>query len=251
MIRLMVLLVVLPALALAADDPIKAELDKARAKHAEVLDAARTKLVASLDAKLLEVAGKGDLEGAKDLKSQKVLFEKDGSLPKSAPMARVKADYESEVRTADEGLRKALETAKVEYTQAIKLDEASAVAEELKRNADVIPAKKGYAPAAKEKEPTVVATWAHQVGQGKDTVRSTFKLYSNGKINSPTGRATWYIKGGLLTLRWPDPKAPGGAWDDVVNLASDGKSYAGKNDKGTPIFGVKLASGDINAEKKK
>ena len=56
------------------------------------------------------------------------------------------------------------------------------------------------------KEPVVVATWEHQVA-GKS---ATIKLYSNGRINDPAGKNTWAQKGNTLTLRWPNPKAPGG-----------------------------------------
>jgi len=243
-IRVMLAMVFfVPAMALAAEDPIKAELDKARAAHSEELGAAKTKLVAAMEAKLREVAAKGDLDNAKMIKSQKELFEKDGTLPMASMIARAKGDYESDLRAARVSLRKALEKAKGDYTKAIKLDEAGA----LKELADVSPAKKGANPAEKAK-PKVVATWAHQVGMGKNVV---MQLYSNGKINDPDGRNTWQIKGGLMVLTWPNAAAPGGAWTDVVNLANDGKSYSGNNNKGTPILGTKLAAGDVDAEKKK
>ncbi len=240
-----------PALALAAGDPIQAELAKARSAYGQELDAAKTKLVASLEAKLQEFAGKGDLDKAKAVKSQKESFEKGGTLPTGAALANVKADYESDLLAAKVNLRKALEKAKESYTKAVKLDEAEALAKELKELADTPPAKKG-ADAAAKAEPKVVATWAHQVGVGKNALkRDTFKLYSNGKINDPDGRDTWAIKGGLMILTWQNTDAPGGAWKDVVNLAIDGKSYSGKNNKGVPILGVKLAAGDVDAEKKK
>jgi len=36
-----------------------------------------------------------------------------------------------------------------------------------------------------------------------------------------------------------DPRAPGGAWIDHVQLSADGKSYSGKNQNGTTIQGQK------------
>ena len=236
-------------LASAADDPVKADLDAARAKHAEVVEAAKVKLSASIESKLKEVAGKGDLEKAKEVKLQLESFEKEGVLPKSPIVSRAKADYETDVRVAKETLRKALEVAKGAYTKALKLEQAEAIAAEIKLGAET-PPKQGPGPGI-EPEPKVVGTWAHQVGTGKDAARSTFKLYSNGKINSPDSRNTWHIKNGLLTLAWQNANAPGGKWEDVCNLSSDGKSYSGKNNKGIAINGVKLASGDIDAEKKK
>jgi hypothetical protein len=133
MIRsLTALLFFVPAMALAADDPIKAELDKARAQYTAGLDAAKAKLVGAMDAKLKEVAGNGDLDKAKEVKSQKELFEKDGTIPKTSLLADARRGYESEARVAREALYKAIEKAKSEYTKALKLNEAEALAAELK-----------------------------------------------------------------------------------------------------------------------
>ncbi|QJW96996.1 hypothetical protein [Frigoriglobus tundricola] len=133
MIRsMMVLVFFVPVITLAADDPIMAELDKARTKHTVSCDAAKTKLVTAMDAKLKEVAGKGDLDGATQIKAQKDQFEKDSTLPKAPQLTRAVMDYESEVRGAREALRKAIEKAKDGYTKALKLDEAQALATELK-----------------------------------------------------------------------------------------------------------------------
>ena len=83
------------------------------------------------------------------------------------------------------------------------------------------------------KEPVVVATWEHQVA-GKS---ATIKLYSNGRINDPAGKNTWAQKGNTLTLRWPNPKAPGGAWVDTCKISADGKTFAGHNQNGTASAG--------------
>jgi hypothetical protein len=131
-----VLVFFVPAMALAADDPIKAELDKARAQYTPGLDAAKAKLVGAMDAKLKEVAGNGDLDKAKEVKSQKELFEKDGTIPKTPLLNDARRGYESEVRAAREALHKAIEKAKSEYTKALKLNEAEALAAELKALAD-------------------------------------------------------------------------------------------------------------------
>lgn len=136
-----VLVLVPLALAAADDDPVKAELDKARAAHAEKVGAARAVLAAAFAAKLKEVAGKGDLDGAKAVKAQAEQFEKDGKLPTAAPLARDKSDYEAAVKAADDQLRKALEKAKTEYTKVLKLAEADAVAAELSAPAGKPPAK--------------------------------------------------------------------------------------------------------------
>lgn len=132
---MMALVFFLPAMALADDDAIKTQLEKARAKHAESVGAAKTKLVAAMDAKLREVADKGDLESVKIIKSQKELFDKDRTLPKSVMLADAKTDYATDIRAAKEELRKAIEKAKEEYTKALKLAEAEALAAELKEMA--------------------------------------------------------------------------------------------------------------------
>lgn len=147
----MVLFLFVPAMAHADEDLIKAELDKARARYTESLEAAKGKLVVALDAKLKEVAGKGDLDAAKDLKSQKESFEKEGALPGSPFTARARADYDAGVRAAHDLLRKALEKAKTDYTKAIKLEQAEAVAAELKDFASAAPVPRGPAPASKTK----------------------------------------------------------------------------------------------------
>lgn len=46
---------------------------------------------------------------------------------------------------------------------------------------------------------------------------------------------TWQQSGDKLTLRWPDPKAPAGAWLDHVVLELDGTAYTGRNQRGHVI----------------
>lgn len=97
-------------------------------------------------------------------------------------------------------------------------------------------------------EPVVVATWEHRVTNKDGSVNaSVIKLYSNGHINQPDGKNTWVRKGDTLTLRWPNPKAPGGAWEDVCKVSADGKSFTGRNQIGTTIAG-KLVSEAVAAK---
>jgi len=49
----------------------------------------------------------------------------------------------------------------------------------------------------------------------------------------------------VLTFRWPNPRAPGGAWLDVCTLSRDGKSCSGRNQNKAPIAGVKISGGDL------
>lgn len=92
----------------------------------------------------------------------------------------------------------------------------------------------------KGKEPTVVATWGFRVN-GKD---AAIKLFSNGRINEPDSKNTWVQKGDTLILRWPDPKAPGGAWQDTCKISADGKSFTGRNQLGNPSAGKLISKAD-------
>jgi hypothetical protein len=349
LISILLLAVFVPVV--LADDPVKSELDSARAKYAASLDAAKTKFVAALDAKLTEVATKGDLEKTKAIKMQKEMFEKDGTLPKSPVLTQSRSDYEADVRSAKEGLIKALEGAKVAYTKAIKVKEADEIAAELKQFAAAAPAKKSggrteekgplaraladYDEAKKKPRETMLKTfddtiqrintqrtdaaarakqvdvlkiekdrfekhallpWSQpmwpsvgiylkncavaeaplrkafdtaidQALRAKDNdeanrLRSTLaealdvrvvatwhgarlgapggdmRLYSNGKIGNPEGKSTWsFANGGVITFRHADPTAPGGFWNDVCNISSDGATFSGKNQLGTNVGG--------------
>ncbi len=126
------LLFLVPAIAIADDDPIKTMLDKARVSYTESCDAAMAKFVAAMEAKLKEVSGKGDLDGALQVKAQKETFENDGTLPKSSRLARTVADYQSKLRAAKDDLRKAIKKAKDSFTKELKLDEAQSLETELK-----------------------------------------------------------------------------------------------------------------------
>lgn len=242
------LVLALAGFARSADDPIAAKLDAAR-------DAYRTATTANRD-RLLELLKKeedaakkdSDLPRLKRVIAETEAFREKGELPKSVALNEY---YAAETRATD-AMKAALAEAKAAYIKAGKVAEAEAIDGETERLFPKKPKPEvSPKPEKKEPEPTVVATWAHQVGRGPDAARKTFKCYSNGKINHPEGRATWAIKNGLITFTWPDPKAPGGAWTDVCTLAKDGKSYLGKNQNGTPILGKKLSDGDIDDEPKK
>jgi len=91
------------------------------------------------------------------------------------------------------------------------------------------------------KQPQIVATWEHKVDNGRYT---KLQLYSNGRIGSPEGKASWSVIGDTLTLRWPNSKAPGGAWIDREKLSPDRRTGAGRNQSGNRIQG-RLANGQL------
>jgi hypothetical protein len=86
----------------------------------------------------------------------------------------------------------------------------------------------GIVPAQNGAE--VVARWKH--------MGNPIALYSNGKINDPSGEHTWSKAGNTLTLRWKDAKAPGGFWIDTCTISPDGKSFKGTNQLRRPITGT-------------
>jgi hypothetical protein len=222
-----------PAPAPVKEDPIKDTLDRARAAYKDAVEKCRQTLLEQLD-KREEAARKDGIKKVVDqAKAEREAFTERGELPKGAAAAA----YRKGLKTAAVAMEAAYQTAIKEYTRAREDGKAQAVEREMKQfkaEADAKPAPR---------PPYVVATWVHQVMNRGKVSRSTHKLYSNGHINSPDSPATWQRKENVLILRWPDPGAPGGAWQDVCTLAADGSSYVGKNQQGATIAGVRIANG--------
>lgn len=101
------------------------------------------------------------------------------------------------------------------------------------QNAD--PAPPAAVATPKRKEPTVVSAWMHRVRGGR---ASKTVLYSNGRINRPDGAATWTRDGRKMEFRWPNERAPGGAWVDRCQISSDGRTYAGRNQQSVEVSGT-------------
>jgi serine/threonine protein kinase len=216
-------------------DLIQEALDRARTTYKEETEKWRQTVRDYLD-KREETARK---DGKKDLldqvKADREAFAARGELPRSMPAAA----YRRGLKTAAATMEAAYNTAIKEYIKARKDERAQDVEQELKRfqtNAETKPVPK---------KPYVAAVWVHEVRMnGKVVGRSTHKMYSNGHINSPDSPATWTLQGNVLILRWPNPRAPGGAWEDVCNISADGMAYVGKNQQGATIAGVRIANGD-------
>ena len=84
--------------------------------------------------------------------------------------------------------------------------------------------------------PYLVGHWSHNVG----TVRSVFRieLRADGSIwRDGWKQGDWELMGSNLTLRWPHPESPGGAWIDRVMISADGYRYEGTNQQGNVISG--------------
>ncbi len=74
----------------------------------------------------------------------------------------------------------------------------------------------------------------HIVGKGDG---GPLTLRGDGKTGS--GPATWNVRGNTLEMRWPRADAPNGAWIDKCHVSGDGRWYAGRNQQGTLIRGIK------------
>jgi hypothetical protein len=232
----------------AADtDPIKVELDKARVVYTKRAEAAKEKLLLAIDNKLKEVAGKGDLDGVKDIKTQKDLFHKDGKLPSGAYLGRAKSDYDDDMRGARETLRKALEKAKIEYTKALKIEEADAIAAELKQLAaamqadrESIDSAKGLPKGAKPRseEDQNQGTW-EGVLVTQTPRRSTHDVILRvierdgitfkGQLESDNGQGLWHVEGTIKgsAVQFRLTKRVRGR-DDVVGVQQFSGSIKGR-----------------------
>ena len=217
-------------------DDIADRLDAARAAFGEEIERLRTDLVTALETREDAARKAGNKPVVDRVKQEREAFEVEDELPTVVSSAR----YSRGIVAARSRLIAALKSGIKDYLQAKQDEQADALQAEL----EALQAEQPQ-PMAKAKpgaEPTVVAEWAHEVIiNGNVNSRHTYRMYSNGRINSPEGRATWRRQGLLLILRIPSEEAPGGAWVDVCRLAADGKSYTGKNQKGYTIRGVQIA----------
>ena len=79
----------------------------------------------------------------------------------------------------------------------------------------------------------VVCEWHPLVGL------PDFKLFSNGRINSPAAMAAWHQRGRILFTLWPDKEPPGFVFDTVI-LSLDGTTYSATNSRGFASHGKLL-----------
>jgi hypothetical protein len=116
--------------ALAAADPVRDGLEKAKTTRTEERARAKTTLVASIDVFIKAAAGAGDLEGLKVLTAQKDALVTAGVLPNLAVLKDPVAQYTQALRKADGELVAAYETAIQSYANAQKNTEADALRRE-------------------------------------------------------------------------------------------------------------------------
>ena len=82
----------------------------------------------------------------------------------------------------------------------------------------------------------VVESWRHQF-DARQIDRLDF--LADGRL-AGMGESTWSRTAGRLVLRWPDGRAPGGAWTDDCAGEKDGDAYDGWNQCGTHIVGTRI-----------
>jgi hypothetical protein len=221
---LLFVLLNLPTLAASGADE-NPQLKQAREKYAKALSEADTKLLENLDKTTARITEKKMATEQKVamldvLKAEKKRFEDKGLIPLSEPMWPFAQMYLSSVQAAQAQLRKSYSPDIEKALKAKKEDVVKDLRTELSTAID----------------PKIVARWRHQPGNGPE---GKMRLYSNGKIGEPDGQATWTLdNNGTLTLRWPNPKAPGNAWVDVCKLSGNGSTYSGANQNNMKISGI-------------
>lgn len=203
-------------------------LEPAREKYTRALNETDSKLLKDFD-KTIENTTKQKLPTEQKLalldtlKAEKKRFEERNFIPMSELMFPFLPVYFQSMQTAESQLRKSYS---VEIEKALKA-----------KNEQVV--KDLRSDLERTIAPKVVARWRHQAGIGPGSI---MVLYSNGKIGSPDSQNTWTLsKDGSITLRWPNPTAPGGAWLDVCKITPNGLNYNGANQKKVKITGQYIA----------
>ncbi|MFO0843476.1 MAG: serine/threonine-protein kinase [Gemmataceae bacterium] len=211
-----------------ADGPDKVleRLDKAKADFQAASDRLRERLLESLQAEEKDSEAKGYTRTVALLREERELFKSAGTLPKLPGLKPAVEDYKSGLARARRALELAYADAGRDYRAAGQPEKADGVATEQGELQKAPPAARPVV----RKEPVVIAEWEQTVHPGKNKpFTTTVRWYSNGRLNSPTGEATWRRLGNMVYYHWPNPKAPGGAWIDALVLSADERRYAGKN----------------------
>ena len=205
--------------------PIQSEIDQAEAEMEHSRDEARKKLLANFDATLKRLE-KGDptaeVTALLDaVKAERNRFEKQSLLPWSEPMRTYMMAYLHSMRAARDTLGHAY-TAEIEEQVRQENEDKAA---QFRTKLQSIEADE------------VVARLRHQVGNDADN-SNVISLYANGKIGHPQSDNSWTFEGDVLSLRWPNPDAPGGTWVDTCTVSPDGKTYSGANQWRVAISGT-------------
>jgi hypothetical protein len=190
MIHTMVMLAA-PVLLTAVDDPIKYQLDQARAVYNERLDKVRAKFLEAVAKKSDETAKRGDLKGVKVIEAGRDLFESDGTLPKAPQLSAVATTYKAELKTTTDAFLKTLRKARDDYTKAKKIEQADEIQAELDQfEMDQVAAKKqSQSTVVNRKEPFQEGTrWTGTRYPSVGAAQRWEMTIASRKINKVSGR---------------------------------------------------------------
>lgn len=121
----------IPGASAAEKDLVSEALEKAKAEYAKSIENAQHDYSNSFDASLQEVAKTGNLEAVKSLRSEKKTFEAEGKLATSQGMKKATLEFQKTIDSARKSMLKAYDTAVIDYTKQLRIDEADAVNGEL------------------------------------------------------------------------------------------------------------------------
>jgi hypothetical protein len=82
----------------------------------------------------------------------------------------------------------------------------------------------------------IVESWRHRWDGGQI---DRLDFLADGRVGG-FGEVSWVRRDGRLILRWPDGRAPGGAWVDDCAAEVGGETYDGRNQCGTNIHGTRI-----------
>jgi hypothetical protein len=165
---------------LRADEPnpIRKEVDKARATRVKAEDTAKSALVAEFDEAVKTAAGLGDFEGAKTLYAEMRAFLESGKIPMSVKVHIAGTEYEKTIRAAQAALEKAYEQAIKDATKALKIEEAETFRMELKA---LQPNRTGTGEKVDSPAKGKWVPGTYNVNFPKDGAR-TYVIHANGQV---------------------------------------------------------------------
>jgi hypothetical protein len=190
-------------------------LESARAQFATAVQRANDRLSSLLNTRLksLETSRHNTEDRLRLIaaaKQERDAFAARRYIPWSTPMRRSLLAYLASVHYAEHELERAFDNA---MEQAVKNHDES-----------------GRAALASEKE-TALAPRVFAITDcvGSDGRKWKFSLYSNSKLNEPTGPGFWRCSEKLLVLNVPKPRKQNGFFIDTCTLAPDGKTFVAVN----------------------
>ncbi len=203
---------------------VQDNIDRALAQFAEASKLSEQKLLQAFEKQMDLVRKTARLKPAEKqamiqaVETEKATFEKNGTVPFSAPMREATVAYLAHLDKARTQVSKAYDKA-IEHAQTKAKDDDLA--------ANLASSKK------KAIAPRVIGVWEGKGVSWKGTIwtdPTIAKLFDDYTAQSP--HRTWAIEKNSLVLRFPNATAPGGVQVDTCELADDGQSFVGKSNVG-------------------